>query len=1038
MSYRVATLLFGAMLAAAVLLTAAAWRLSRGPVDLTFLAPRLVAALNAGGGPTNIEIGRIALEWAGFHRGLNHPLDLRLHDLTVIDDTGRERLEVPTAAITLSLPALLLGRIVPRSLELAGVRLTAIRAADGTLAIDVGSLAEADEGEAQANPRIGAYIAELMRPASTDGLVREGSLSQLQFVRMANLSIRVIDRQLGRPWSVPNAEFVLTRRHGGGIDVDATATLEINGQRTILTLDAASTADLSVIAVRFAVAPVVPASLGLPALAAIAAPVTAEGSLELDRDLTPNRGSVTLTAGPGALVMGKGAISIRAASVIASGTPEAMSINAARLTLMGPNGRPDTTVTATGSARFGPQRLALMLSVGLDRVAFADLPLLWPLGIGGGARPWVTENMTAGIAHDGNLDLTLEANSDFSGLTLSQAVGQIDVDDVTTRWLAGVPPAEKGRGQIRIVDSDTLDIVITSGQQRVAGRNTIAVTSGSMHIVGMSVKDQDTDIAVHATGQLADIIALLKEPRLALLSTHPLDLRDPAGDATVELKVKLPLESWITLDDVDIGVSAQLRRGHLAGIAAGRDLDNAELTIAANKTQLTLRGTGRLGGIDTTIDGSMSFLASKPRDVTQRIAVTGRPTGAQLAAAGLDTETMLVGPVPLTAVWSKQSNGDGDIALDADLTGAGVTLDVLDWQKPAGVACKASARLRLSKDRLAGVESFSADGADIVVRGSADLPGGRIASLRLDRLRLGRSDVSGSVSFPANGPIGIALHGPSLDAAAKLAEKTPPRDKTRPEPPPGPAWTLSGQFGRVLLANEVVAQNVRADADNDGRVFRRLHIDGTTTPALPFNIDIGQERGARTAVVTASDAGAFLRGIDAIHTMQGGTLSLTGTYDDSDAAHTLTGTAEIADFRVRNAPALGKLLQAMTLYGLVEVVSGPGLGFARLTAPFTLSDDTLILRDARAFSPSLGMTVKGLLDIHTETAKLEGTIVPAYFFNSLLGKIPFAGRLFRSEEGGGLFAARYTIDGPFADPRVFVNPLSILTPGFLRGIFGIF
>ena len=165
---------------------------------------------------------------------------------------------------------------------------------------------------------------------------------------------------------------------------------------------------------------------------------------------------------------------------------------------------------------------------------------------------------------------------------------------------------------------------------------------------------------------------------------------------------------------------------------------------------------------------------------------------------------------------------------------------------------------------------------------------------------------------------------------------------------------------------------------------------------------------------------------------------MSGSFDDSTAAHALTGTTEVTDFRVRNAPALGKLLQAMTLYGLVDVVRGAGLGFASLTVPFVVANNDLELNDARAFSPSLGMTVKGHMDMNAETLDLEGTIVPAYFFNSLLGKIPFVGRLFRGEEGGGVFAARYTIRGPTADPTVFVNPLSMLTPGFLRGVFGIF
>jgi hypothetical protein len=142
---------------------------------------------------------------------------------------------------------------------------------------------------------------------------------------------------------------------------------------------------------------------------------------------------------------------------------------------------------------------------------------------------------------------------------------------------------------------------------------------------------------------------------------------------------------------------------------------------------------------------------------------------------------------------------------------------------------------------------------------------------------------------------------------------------------------------------------------------------------------------------------------------------------------------------VRDAPAAAKLLQAMTLYGLVEAMQGgSGLVFSRLVAPFTLTPEALALADARAFSASLGVTAKGRLWRARRTAEIEGTIVPAYVFNSLLGNIPVLGRLFSPEAGGGLFAATYRVQGPLADPTVTVNPLAALTPGFLRGLFGIF
>jgi AsmA-like C-terminal region len=122
----------------------------------------------------------------------------------------------------------------------------------------------------------------------------------------------------------------------------------------------------------------------------------------------------------------------------------------------------------------------------------------------------------------------------------------------------------------------------------------------------------------------------------------------------------------------------------------------------------------------------------------------------------------------------------------------------------------------------------------------------------------------------------------------------------------------------------------------------------------------------------------------------------------------------------------------------VELSRGPGLGFTRLVAPFRMAGDTLTLSEARAFSASLGMTAKGTLDLARQAIDMQGTIVPAYFFNTLLGQIPFVGKLFSPEKGGGVFSATYTVRGKLDNPDVSVNPLAALTPGFLRGVFGIF
>jgi hypothetical protein len=242
----------------------------------------------------------------------------------------------------------------------------------------------------------------------------------------------------------------------------------------------------------------------------------------------------------------------------------------------------------------------------------------------------------------------------------------------------------------------------------------------------------------------------------------------------------------------------------------------------------------------------------------------------------------------------------------------------------------------------------------------------------------------------------------------------------------------------VLLGPQRALQGLEARVQLDGRgVLRDGRIAGRTGPQKAFEATITPAERGRALRVTAEDAGALLRAFGVLRTLDGGQLSVTAAYAHNGPGAPLRGTAEMENFVVQNAPAVAKLLQAMTLYGMVEALSGPGLGFARMVAPFTLTPDALVLEEARAFSASLGLTAKGTLDRRRQALAMEGTIVPAYLFNTLLGNIPLLGRLFSPETGGGLFAATFRMQGPLDDPQVSVNPLAALTPGFLRGLFGL-
>ena len=96
---------------------------------------------------------------------------------------------------------------------------------------------------------------------------------------------------------------------------------------------------------------------------------------------------------------------------------------------------------------------------------------------------------------------------------------------------------------------------------------------------------------------MPEAIALLREPRLGLLDRHPIDLKDPAGQASVKLAVTVPLEARVTMNDIAIRAQAHLEGVHLGWIVAGRDLDQGVFDLDANPDGLKLNGQASVAAI---------------------------------------------------------------------------------------------------------------------------------------------------------------------------------------------------------------------------------------------------------------------------------------------------------------------------------------------------------------------------------------------------------------------------------------------------------
>jgi hypothetical protein len=109
--------------------------------------------------------------------------------------------------------------------------------------------------------------------------------------------------------------------------------------------------------------------------------------------------------------------------------------------------------------------------------------------------------------------------------------------------------------------------------------------------------------------------------------------------------------------------------------------------------------------------------------------------------------------------------------------------------------------------------------------------------------------------------------------------------------------------------------------------------------------------------------------------------------------------------------------------------------FNQLRAPFSVGGGKFRVKDAYMNGPILGATLRGTVDFSAQMVDLGGTYVPLYGLNSALGSIPILGRVLVGRQGEGVVGITFAIKGKLDGPQVFVNPMSVMTPGIFRQIF---
>jgi hypothetical protein len=685
---------------------------------------------------------------------------------------------------------------------------------------------------------------------------------------------------------------------------------------------------------------------------------------------------------------------------------------------------PTVNGSASGETATVPGGATLKIDMQVGPSAVVDLLRLWPSFINADARAWCIQNIHGGQLQSASMKVDWDAAA-FDLAAHNKAVpadsvlGEMTARDVVVDLMPGLPPLTVADASGRITgrqfsaDAKT-GVVELSPTRRVQVSEIVYQVPDTAPAAVVPAK-----ASAHLQGGADALVDLLGRDALKRYAGFTLDPALVKGQFEGDLAIDLKLGKSVRPDDQQFRANGTLAHLRVDRFLANERLEQGALSVDAEQGNLKITGQGEIYGAPATIDVTKG--ATDEGAIVLGLALDG-PARAKF---GIPIAAALSGPTPVRLKAPLSKSG---AEIEIDLTRASIDSPQTGPLKAAGKPGKASFSLKPDADGGASVTSIVVDAGDIVIRGSAQFAAdGALVSAKLPQFRLLAADDLRVDVEDAPDALKATVRGATLDARGLI------KGFLGGGAPSG--------AGKDIDVDVKIATVVGAD----GQSIKDFEMTGVwrgAMRAMQAKARIGEgtlsaqqdELGALRARVT--DAGALARFLDIYPRMEGGTLDLTL----KQSAEGGEGTANIANFVLRDEPALRQLAAAGQAPG-ERVDAGPALDssaarFDKMSAAFTRTPGRLALREAVIFNSRVGLTTEGYLDFAHDHVDLNGTYVPAYQVNSLVTHIPVFGSLLGGGRHEGLFGVNYRIVGPASGPTLYVNPLSAMTPGFLRKVFG--
>ena len=654
----------------------------------------------------------------------------------------------------------------------------------------------------------------------------------------------------------------------------------------------------------------------------------------------------------------------------------------------------------------------------------------WPVQLADGARRWIKEAVISGRLFDASLDLDLNAEAlveerlEDERMTLSFAF-----DEAAFRYISTMTPVTRGSGRATLF-GNSFELTMDQG---FIGETPIR--NGYVNIPHLNPRGAIATFGGAATAQAQAALALIDEPPLNLVSNYGLDPELITGHGEVSFEIRRPMLEEVPIEDIGFDIRADFADVAMNTGIRNLVLSNGNVLLTATPQAVEVAGDAQLAGAATHIRW-VETLGLPEGEASTALELDTRLDATALDRLGIPLRRYLDGAIDVRMQTLGEAFEFDTVSLSADLRDARIEWLGSLFIKPEGEAATAEAEMRFGEDGGVNIEHFQMQAEGLAVQANAQFAAdGRILSAGVSRLFLeDYIEASGSALRPQGpeGPLAFLLEGPFFDATGLLPALTDFSGAGGAPPPVG----LSVAFDEVQVTDAARYDDLRLDWQSSGAGGEVLTLRAAT-PEGALTLDMTSEPGGRREIaLLAPDFGEFLRMLGLYDNVVGGALSATGSTPPPGVEGRTEFFVESGPFTLIRMPVLARVLAAGSLPGLSALLSGDeGIAFDLLQAGIAIEDGNIGISEARASGPSLGVTTAGTINMTEDRLALDGVLAPSYGLNSFIGNLPIVGDALVSRPGEGVIGITFSAEGPFDQPTVLANPLSVLAPGLLRRLF---